>query len=901
VAAVRRGVEPAPYSHRVRRAEGRAASAIIEAGIGEAMAMRRKWIGLAAGLVAVVVLATWAILLRPPKAASAEEVARKTHEKVAAIKSYYAHEVGETIDDQGKRRAIDRQEWFRAPNLRRLEQTKPFKMTAVADGKTLRAYYPDHDLLLISDASTLLLDTLLPQERCRKNGWSKDSVPCLKSGARLEGREKVDGHACLVLKWEEPVPPVGETTAGASESEGQHKDTITFPLGASRIVMRTWVDEKLMLPRKEEVRFGEGIRHWSKLAALRVNQRIPDARFRWQAPAAKHVVKGNFSPDAVESWWSYALSQREGEGGWGEVHSGALDFTVLRPGYVPKGARWVSSCEGGERTDTETPTWWTGAIVPETGASLTIVERKARGSLPEGKAQAIGKYKGVLTEQGGMAASRTLVWDQGGTRVRLRGWGFDLDELLKLAAAMRPGEFVPSPPPGFEGPPSEQVSVEEAQRRVDFVIYLPTHLPAGAGAADVSVSRGGESPQGGHFDPQINVNYTGTGGWLHIFEMYRSAGETVGGKREVIKWDSVIGEYSEEMGSLEFTLGTTGIDLDGVGKDELVRVAKSMKPAAPQIKPLPHKEFGPWGEEGWGLSIEEAQRKADFRIYLPKWMPEGGGEPRISWTPFKGFEDGGWQPNQVSISYPDSKQLHVLEQYAEWKGARGPMGAEKVKVRGREARLWPADEDGERTLSLVLGHTEVDVGGDLGKEELIRIAASLEPVATHVTPAVHKPLPKPRVESLSPEEAQRKAGFVLYDPGRLPRGYKRTKVSGVLQVSEGRPSRLTQVVLEYRSGKSRIAFAESAAGPARGQVEAGLEELELAPGQKAWLLRHEGKDSLAVLTWTVGGSEIAMFVPGALSRGKMLEIARSTRPLAPKEAREKGLVEGSSQGGASTW
>ena len=127
------------------------------------------------------------------------------------------------------------------------------------------------------------------------------------------------------------------------------------------------------------------------------------------------------------------------------------------------------------------------------------------------------------------------------------------------------------------------------------------------------------------------------------------------------------------------------------------------------------------------VSASEAQRRADFVIYLPTYLPEHVGEPRLLFAPEQ-LLDNSYVPNRIYANYGGS--ISVWQMPTIGRPLRHP--AFPVSLGGRVG--WASDGPGKgnTTLEWQQGETQLGVAAPLPLEELFKIAGSAVQAAPDV-------------------------------------------------------------------------------------------------------------------------------------------------------------------------
>ena len=151
--------------------------------------------------------------------------------------------------------------------------------------------------------------------------------------------------------------------------------------------------------------------------------------------------------------------------------------------------------------------------------------------------------------------------------------------------------------PAAQEPEYRTLTVEEAQRQGEFVIYLPTDAPDKAARASVDFMAEWRPPGGGGSPAQISVLYPDIAGEIVIWEGRYDPEFPPGDEGERVPLNGATGYYLKRDRELDFVLAQTEIQLSGANevimgpfrmrrggsKKDSIRLAKSMKPLAPKV------------------------------------------------------------------------------------------------------------------------------------------------------------------------------------------------------------------------------------------------------------------------------------------------------------------------------
>jgi len=119
------------------------------------------------------------------------------------------------------------------------------------------------------------------------------------------------------------------------------------------------------------------------------------------------------------------------------------------------------------------------------------------------------------------------------------------------------------------------------------------------------------------------------------------------------------------------------------------------------------------------VSAAEAQRRADFVVYLPTYLPPGAGQPRLVFAPEETLP-GAYVPNRIYVNYARSLTLWQMPTIG--RPLRHP--AAPISLGGRMG--WASDGPGAGKASLEWrqGDTQLGITAPLPIAELFKIAGS---------------------------------------------------------------------------------------------------------------------------------------------------------------------------------
>jgi outer membrane lipoprotein-sorting protein len=399
----------------------------------ERLGVRRLRYTAAASLaVAVVAL----VLLTEPLIVAAELVGR-VQESWARLQSYSCTFVTEGLYRGQARRFVQRQ-WFRKPNLFRLETSEHYAQTTYLEpsrvsvvipgarweGKPIAIVRPRHpkesDLpfpfgTAWPDTADITIDALVRQLQAQQGG-------------EVLGTEAVLGKECYQLRFEARAPMVRRTTR-----------------------YQMWIDRDTFLPLRVRAEIDADNHSVTEAVDLRVNDMLPADTFRYTAPSGTFTVRGDVEP------FVFALGLEAARNRWfvqDPLGSAAdeiahlqerLPFRPLAPTYVPQGFRLLRVRSSRGR--------WLDAywIDGDDGRVIKLVQQVASApdppevaggrSLPPGR---LGLGHEVV-----LASGRTpyrydhIAWRQDGVLVLLATADLPRVEALRIARSLAPAEERP--------------------------------------------------------------------------------------------------------------------------------------------------------------------------------------------------------------------------------------------------------------------------------------------------------------------------------------------------------------------------------------------------------------------------------------------------------------------------
>jgi hypothetical protein len=137
------------------------------------------------------------------------------------------------------------------------------------------------------------------------------------------------------------------------------------------------------------------------------------------------------------------------------------------------------------------------------------------------------------------------------------------------------------------------------------------------------------------------------------------------------------------------------------------------------------------GTRGAGpVSLADAQRRVDFVIYLPTYLPPGAGEPRLHLAPEQALVDV-YVPNRVYATYGGDISLWQMPTLGR------PLSRRSVPINLGGRMGWAAEGPGKgkMTVEWRQGDTELGISAARSLPELIKIAGSAAQAAPQVSMA----------------------------------------------------------------------------------------------------------------------------------------------------------------------
>lgn len=142
--------------------------------------------------------------------------------------------------------------------------------------------------------------------------------------------------------------------------------------------------------------------------------------------------------------------------------------------------------------------------------------------------------------------------------------------------------------------------------------------------------------------------------------------------------------------------------------------------------------------KGGLLTLEDAQRKADFIVYLPSKLPRGCRLGRVIFVPRR--EGGRPAPD----SLPDQVYMEFGRGLAMWQMplVSWPLAGDAVPIVRHGRHFWVKTRRSSTSLEWVREGTHLGLSGPLRSERLIEVAMSVRAARPEITP-VERPLMEP--------------------------------------------------------------------------------------------------------------------------------------------------------------
>jgi outer membrane lipoprotein-sorting protein len=424
-------IEPPPHfgaNLQLRLASVRGRRGLIGR-LGLRSAPRPRWsrrYSLAGVMVAGTVMA---LILGSPPRLGAQDLVGKVQESWGRLQSYSCRFEAEGVV-AGNPRRFEQRQWFRKPNLFRLETNEHYPEQTFIQADRVTTYIPG------ADWQGKRLAITRPR-RDREEGlpfpfgaeWPvayditmEALVRELKSqrGGELLGTEEVLGKPCYVLKFHTQRPGSRLTTH-----------------------YRVWVDRDSFLPLRVKS-YRDTQFHWVSTARdLRTNLMLPQDMFRFATARDTFHVYGEVEPFVFTMPMDRPRTEAFDEDPIGSAReeivrrATALPFRPLAPAYLPAGYGLV-------RVRGSAVSGWLDAywLNSRTGAVIQLLQQDgAQAVADEGETVRLpddSTRRAVWREVRRPVPIQYVAWKQSGVRVSLAAAGVDRDEALRIAASFAP-------------------------------------------------------------------------------------------------------------------------------------------------------------------------------------------------------------------------------------------------------------------------------------------------------------------------------------------------------------------------------------------------------------------------------------------------------------------------------
>jgi outer membrane lipoprotein-sorting protein len=401
----------------------------------------RGWLGLREGarprwsrrysLAGVTVAGTaLALILGSPPRLGAQDLVGKVQESWSRLQSYSCHFVAVGVVD-GKPRRFEQQQWFRKPNLFRLETNEHYPEQTFVQADRVTTYIPGADWQGRRIAIT----------RPRRD--REEGLP-FPFGAEWPIAYDVTMDA---LVRELKAQQAGEMLGTEVLLEKYHCYVLKFhtrrPGSRLPTHYRVWVDRESFLPLKvksyRDTRF-----HWESTASnLRTNIVLPGDMFRYTPSDDTFQVYGEAEPFVftlpMDQPRTAAFEQDPVGSGRAEISRRAVEVTFrpLAPTYLPAdyGLVRVRRARGRGWLDA----YW---LHPRTGAVIKLLEEDGtQARVEEGEPLSLPGYPRRPARWHEVRRPKPIQyfsWKQEGVRLTLAAAGIDRAEALRVAASFTP-------------------------------------------------------------------------------------------------------------------------------------------------------------------------------------------------------------------------------------------------------------------------------------------------------------------------------------------------------------------------------------------------------------------------------------------------------------------------------
>jgi len=219
--------------------------------------------------------------------------------------------------------------------------------------------------------------------------------------------------------------------------------------------------------------------------------------------------------------------------------------------------------------------------------------------------------------------------------------------------------------------------------------------------------------------------------------------------------------------------------------------------------------------KGAGITLEQAQREADFVVYLPSKLPRGCRLSRIIFVPRR--EGDSSAPDGL----PDQVYMEFGRGLAMWQMPliSWPLASDAVPVLKHGGHFWVDRSSNSICLEWVQEGTHLGLSAPLKSQQLIATALSVRPARPEIMP-LERPLMEPggigvelrftpgkvTVESLLPGSAAGKAGVKPGDIIEVVNGHplKGAPPQGVISRVRGKPGTKVTITVSRPGGRQKL-------------------------------------------------------------------------------------------------
>ncbi len=371
-----------------------------------------------------------ALVLGAPPRIGAQDLVGKVQASWARLQSYSCRFVAEGMVG-GQPRRFEQQQWFRRPNLFRLETNEHYRETTFVEADRVTTYIPG------ADWQGKRIAIVRPR-RAREEGlpfpfgaeWpaaydiTMDAlVRALQAqqGGEMLGTEEVLGKTCYVLKFRTERPG-----------------------GRLPKHYLVWVDQESFLPLKVKSYIDRGHQSVSVAVDLQTNGTVPSDTFHFAPPHGTFVVYGEVEPFVFTMPWDQPRTRAFETDPAGmarrEMRRRAryLTFRPLAPAHLPPGYGLVRVRRA--KRDGWLDAYW---VNNQTGAVIKLLQQPSDRVPPlaveDGEAARLRDGPAMWCRWREIHQPRSIqyvTWIQDGMRLGLAAAGVDRDEALRIAASV---------------------------------------------------------------------------------------------------------------------------------------------------------------------------------------------------------------------------------------------------------------------------------------------------------------------------------------------------------------------------------------------------------------------------------------------------------------------------------